>query len=80
MRNHRRINHGGHRGYFQKLSQSFEISEMTFKWLGKKFEGDSADMYAGKLPMVAMGGQAEGLACNYGSETDDDFESYADLD
>ena len=27
------------------------------------FEGDSADMCAGKFPLVWMGGRAEGLAC-----------------
>ena len=27
------------------------------------FEGDSADMCAGKFPLVLMGGRAEGLAC-----------------
>ena len=27
------------------------------------FEGDSADMCAGKFPLVSFGGRAEGLAC-----------------
>ena len=27
------------------------------------FEGDSADMCAGKFPLASMGGRAEGLAC-----------------
>ena len=27
------------------------------------FEGDSADMCAGKFPLVLMGGRAEGLVC-----------------
>ena len=36
---------------------------MTSKGLGEMFEGDSADMCAGKFPLVAMGGQADGLAC-----------------
>jgi hypothetical protein len=27
------------------------------------FEGDSADMCAGKFPLVSMGGRKEGLAC-----------------
>ena len=36
---------------------------MTSEGLGEMFEGDSADMYAGKFPLVSMGGQAEGLAC-----------------
>ena len=27
------------------------------------FEGDSADMCAGKFPLKSMGGQAEGLVC-----------------
>jgi hypothetical protein len=31
--------------------------------LGKMFEGDSADMCAGKFPLVSMEGRAEGLAC-----------------
>ena len=29
---------------------------MTSEGLGEMFEGDSADMYAGKFPLVSMGG------------------------
>ena len=36
---------------------------MTSEGLGEMFEGDSADMCAGKFPIVSMGGRAEGLAC-----------------
>ena len=36
---------------------------MTSEGLGEMFEGDSADMCAGKFPLVLMGGPAEGLAC-----------------
>ena len=36
---------------------------MTSEGLGKMFEGDSADMCAGKFPLMSMGGGAEGLAC-----------------
>ena len=36
---------------------------MTSEGLGEMFEGDSADMCAGKFPLMLMGGQAEGLAC-----------------
>jgi hypothetical protein len=36
---------------------------MTSEGLGEMFEGDSADMCAGKFPVVLMGGRAEGLAC-----------------
>ena len=36
---------------------------MTSEGLGKMFEGDSADMCAGKFPLALMGGRAEGLAC-----------------
>ena len=36
---------------------------MTSEGLGEMFEGDSADMCAGKFPVVSMGGRAEGLAC-----------------
>ena len=36
---------------------------MTSEGLGEMFEGDSADMCAGKFPLVSMGGQAEGLVC-----------------
>jgi hypothetical protein len=35
---------------------------MTSKGLRELFEGDSADMCAGKFPLVSIGGQAEGLA------------------
>ena len=36
---------------------------MTSKGLGEVFEGDSADMCAGKFPLVSMGGRANGQAC-----------------
>ena len=36
---------------------------MTSEGLGEIFEGDSADMCAGKFPLTSMGGRAEGLAC-----------------
>ena len=36
---------------------------MTSEGLGEMFEGDSADMFAGKFPLVLMWGRAEGLAC-----------------
>ena len=36
---------------------------MTSEGLGEMFEGDSADMGAGKCLLVSMGGQAEDLAC-----------------
>ena len=36
---------------------------MTSEGLGEMFEGDSADMCAGKFPLVLMGVRAEGLAC-----------------
>ena len=37
--------------------------DMTSEGLGEMFEGDSADMCAGKFLLVSMGGRAEGLAC-----------------
>ena len=36
---------------------------MTSEGLGEMFEGDSADMCAGKFLLVLMGCRAEGLAC-----------------
>ena len=36
---------------------------MTSEGLGETFEGDSADMYARKFPLLSIGGRAEGLAC-----------------
>ena len=36
---------------------------MTSGGLGEMFEGDSADMCAGKYPLVSIGGLAEGLTC-----------------
>ena len=36
---------------------------MTSEGLGDIFEGDSADMCAGKFPLLLMGGPVEGLAC-----------------
>ena len=34
---------------------------MTSEGLGEMFEGDTADMCAGKFPLVSMGGRAEAL-------------------
>ena len=39
---------------------------MTSEGLGEVFKGDSADMCAGKFPLVSMGGQANGQACTDG--------------
>ena len=36
---------------------------MTYGGLGEMVDGDSADTCAGKLPLMSMGGRAEGLAC-----------------
>ena len=36
---------------------------MTSEGLGEMFEGDSADTYAGKFPLVSMGGRADRQAC-----------------
>ena len=36
---------------------------MTSKGLGEMFEGDSADMCAGKILLTSMGGRVEGLTC-----------------
>jgi hypothetical protein len=35
---------------------------MTSEGLGEMFEGDSADTCGGKIPLMLMGGRAEGLA------------------
>ena len=54
---------GGKGGYFEKLSNGSKTSDMTSEGLGEVFEGDSADMCAGKFPLVSMGGRANGQAC-----------------
>ena len=36
---------------------------MTSEGFGEMFEGDSADMCAGKFSLMLMGGRVEGLAC-----------------
>ena len=36
---------------------------MTSKRFGEMFKGDSADMCAGKFPLVSMGGQVNSQAC-----------------
>ena len=36
---------------------------MTSEGLGEMFEGDSADMCAGKFPLMLMGGRADRQAC-----------------
>ena len=37
--------------------------DMTSKRLGDMFEGDYADICAGKFPQLSMGGHAEGVVC-----------------
>ena len=37
------------------------LQNLTSEGLGDMFEGDSADMCHGKLPLTSMGGRAEGL-------------------
>ena len=54
---------GGKGGYFEKLSNGSKTSDMTSEGLGEVFEGDSADMCAGKFPLVSMGGRVNGQAC-----------------
>ena len=50
---------------------------MTSEGLEEIFEGDSADMCAGKLPLMSMGGQVEGLACSEpGARTPIDVSEY----
>ena len=39
---------------------------MTSEGLGEVFKGDSADMCAGKFPLVSMGGRADRQACAEG--------------
>ena len=36
---------------------------MTSEGLREMIEGDSADMRAGKFPLMSMGGLVKGLAC-----------------
>jgi hypothetical protein len=36
---------------------------MTSEGLGEMFEGDSADTFTMKFPLMSMGGQVEGLPC-----------------
>ena len=45
------------------MSYGSETSDMTSEGLGEMFEGDSADMCAGRFRLVSMGGRAEGFAC-----------------
>ena len=54
---------GGQGGYFQKSSRDSETSDATSEGLGETFEGDSADMCAGKFPLMSMGGRADRQAC-----------------
>jgi hypothetical protein len=42
-------------GYFQ----GYEISDMTSLVLGEMFEGDSANTFAGKFPLMLMGSWAQ---------------------
>ena len=36
---------------------------MTSEGFGDMFEGDSAETFAGKVPLMSMGARAEGLVC-----------------
>ena len=44
-------------------AQGSETLDMTSEGFGVIIEGDSADMCAGKILLVSMGGRAEGLVC-----------------
>ena len=35
---------------------------MTYEGMGEIFEGDSAETFGGKFPLILIGGRAEGLA------------------
>ena len=59
---------GGKEGYFQKLSSGSETLDMTSGGLGEMFEGDSADKCGKKIPLMSLGGRAEGLVRRPGSE------------
>ena len=39
------------------------VLDMTLKGLGELFDGYSAEMCAGKIPLVPRGGRVEGPAC-----------------
>ena len=53
---------GGKGGYFEKLSNGSKTLDMTLEGLVEVFEGDYADTYAGKFPLVLIGGRANGQA------------------
>ena len=50
---------GGQGGYIEKLSYGSKTSDMTSERLVEMFKGDSADICAGKFPLVSMGGRAD---------------------
>jgi hypothetical protein len=54
---------GGKGGYFEKLSKGSKTSDMTSERLGEVFEGDSADTFAEKFPLVSLRGRANRQAC-----------------
>ena len=56
----------GKGGNFEKLSKCSKTSDMTLEGLGEVFEGDSADMWAGKFQLMSMGGRANRQACTDG--------------
>ena len=53
----------GPRGYFPKLSKGSETLVMTSEGLGEMFESEFTDTCTNKIPLVLMGGGAEGQAC-----------------
>ena len=50
-------------GYLQSYPRGSETLDMTSEGLGEMFEGDSADMCAGKFPLMSMVARAECLVC-----------------
>ena len=44
-------------GYLQKLSYCSETLDITSEGFGEMSEGDSADTWAGKFPLMSMGAE-----------------------
>jgi CRISPR/Cas system endoribonuclease Cas6 (RAMP superfamily) len=57
---------GGKWGYIQKLYKGSKTAYMTYEVLGEMFKCDSANMCAGKFPVMSMGGWANLQACTDG--------------
>jgi hypothetical protein len=59
---------GGKGGILKSCPRVPKLKILLLRGLGEVFKGDSVDMWAGKFPLVLMGGRANGQACTKGEQ------------